>query len=930
MKFSHMHPVSLSALLLLTGTLLMGCGGGTAESQASARLASAKEYVGKKDYKAAVIELKAALQKNPNNREARLLLGSSLLTVGDGATAEIELKKALDLGASPNEVQPLLAKAVLAQNNPKQVVLQFVDVRLDRSDSMADLRTTVATAQASLGERDRALETTLAALVDSPQHVPALLLHARLKAAKNDVDGALALTDQVLSGSKYNLAALMLKGDLQRFGQRNVDAAMLTYSAAITGHPSAVVPHVAMMALQLEKGDIPGAKATYEKLKLAEPKNPETTYAEAQLAYIDRNFKRARELTGQLLQAYPNDMRVLQLAGINELMLNSLTQAEAHLGRVMKAHPDAPLPRQMLARIYTRTGQPAKALEVLRPLIEGPAADSNSLTLAGEALLQSGEPARAEAAFARASKGNPQATTARTALALGQLSKGNASAGFNELEAVAATDQGVRSNLALIAARMRSNDPAGALRAIADLEKKQPDGPLAHSLRGAVLVQKKDVAGARASFERALKLDPLFYAATAGLVGMDLAAGKPEQAQTHLDALLRLDPRNVRALLGLAELKARTGGSKDDISAAISAAVKADPGEPAAHLLLVRHLLGNQDNTAALTAAQNALAALPDNVEVMELLGAAQLLSGQHKQAVTTFTKLASLRPDRPEPHLRLADTFAASNDLPSAKASLNKALEIKPGFLPAQRGLAMVALRQENPQEALRIAQAMQKAQPQSAAGLLLEADIELGRKLPEAAIAPLRKALALGGGSEVATRLHSALVATNRSADAQRFADGWVKDKAQDAAFRFYLGDLALAAKDFAAAEARYRSVLEVQPDNALALNNVAWLMGQQKRPGALALAEKANLLLPNQPAVMDTLAYLLALENQSVRAVSVQKSAIAAAPENQGLRLTLAKIYLQTGDKARARTELESLAQLGEKFGAQAEVTKLMGSL
>jgi predicted Zn-dependent protease len=95
-------------------------------------------------------------------------------------------------------------------------------------------------------------------------------------------------------------------------------------------------------------------------------------------------------------------------------------------------------------------------------------------------------------------------------------------------------------------------------------------------------------------------------------------------------------------------------------------------------------------------------------------------------------------------------------------------------------------------------------------------------------------------------------------------------------------------------------------------------------------LALAEKANELMPNQPALMDTLAYLLAQENQGARAVSVQKGAIAAAPENQGLRLTLAKIYLQTGDKAKARAELEALAQLGEKFGAQAEVTKLMGSL
>ena len=921
---------SLLATLMIAGVGLIGCDGGNAEGKATAQLASAKGYIEKQNFPAAIIELKSALQKNPDNRELRLLLGRSLLTTGDAATAEIELKKALDLGASPNEVQPLLAKSVLAQNKPRQVVLQFADVRLDRSDAAADVKTTVATALAALGERDRALETTLSALADSPQHVPAMLLHARLKVANADLKGGLALIDQVLAGSSTNLAALLLKGELQRFGQRDRSAAMATYNAAIAAHPTAVMAHAPLIAMQLEGGDAPGARSTFEKLKVVQPKHPETMLAEAQLAHIDRNFKRTRELTEQLLQVYPDDVRVLQLAGVNELMLNSLTQAEAHLGRLMKAQPAATLPRQLLARIYTRTGQPGKALEVLRPLIESPTPDSTSLTLAGEALLQSGDPARAEAAFARASKGNPQATTARTALALGQVSRGNASAGFAELEAVAAIDRGVRSNMALIAARLRTNDLPGALKAIDDLEKKQPDNPLAHSLRGAALLQNKDAAGARASFEKALKLDPLFYSATAGLVGIDLAAGKNDAAQKHLDTLLQLDPRNMRALLGVAELKARTGGTKDDVTSAISAAVKANPSEPGPHLLLIRHLLGHGDASAALAAAQSAVGLLPNSTEVMDALGTAQLAGGQHKQAVTTFTKLATLRADSPEPQLRLADAYLASNELPAAKSSLNKALEIKPGLFQAQRALALIALREENPTEALRIARAIQKAQPESAAGFMLEADIELSRKNAEAAMAPLRKSLTLGGGSDAAIRLHAALATTNRSAEAQRFSQTWSKEKPQDVAFRFYLGDRALADKDFAAAEAHYRSVMEVQPNNAMAMNNVAWLLGQQKRPGALALAEKANDLLPNQPALMDTLAYLLALENQAARAVVVQKKAIAAAPDNHGLRLTLAKIYLQSGDKAQARTELSALAQLGDKFGAQAEVTKLMGSL
>ncbi|MBK6790536.1 MAG: PEP-CTERM system TPR-repeat protein PrsT, partial [Betaproteobacteria bacterium] len=467
-------------------------------------------------------------------------------------------------------------------------------------------------------------------------------------------------------------------------------------------------------------------------------------------------------------------------------------------------------------------------------------------------------------------------------------------------------------------------------KAIDELEKKQPDSPVAHAMRGSVLLQKNDTAGATASFEKALKIDPLYYPATAGLASIELAAGRPEGAQKRFEDLLRADPKNSRALLGLADLKARTGGNKDEVAAAITRAVQANPDQPEPRVLLVNHLLSQKDAKAALEAAQIAAGALPESVEVMNALGSAQLAAGQGEQAISTFSKLAALRPDWPEPELRLADAHIAANNLLQAKQSLNKALQIRPGLVPAQVALAQIALREDKPEEALRIAGGMQKAQPKQAAGYLLQADVELRRKRPEAAVAPLRTALELAPGSETAIKLHAVLGAAKRGAEADRLAATWSKEHPRDAAFRFYLGDQALARNELKVAEAHYRNVLEIQPENVLALNNVAWLMAQQKQPGALALAEKANQLAPNQPALMDTLAYVLALEKQPQRAVELQKKAIAQAPQNNGLRLTLAKIYLENGDKVNARAELDTLAKLGDKFGAQAEVTRLMATL
>lgn len=919
--------LTLLAVTLALAAVLSGCSAGSSEAEL---MASARGYLEKKDLAAATIQLKAALQKNPGNGEARLLLGRSMLDSGDAAGAAIELRKALELGAKPADTQPPLARAMLAQGQAREVVLQFAGVRLDDAAASADLKTSVATAQAMQGARDKALATVLSALQEAPDHIPALLLHARIKASDRDLPGALALADEALAKEPRHLGALVFKAELQRQGQRDIEGAIATYTAALEAHPKAPQPLAAIVAMRLEQRRIDEARARFKELQQAHPKYPETLLFEAQFAYIDRNFARTRELTQQLLQRAPDNVRVHQLAGVNELQLNSLTAAETHLTRVMTALPQAPVPRLLLARIYTRTGQPSRALEVLKPLTAAPNADSDSLTLAGEAMLLSGDLAGAEAAFARAAKANPQATTARAALALGQLARGQTEAGFAELEAVAAADPGMRANMALIAARMRSRDVPGALKAIDALEKKQPKSPVAHALRATVQMQQRDAAAATASFEKALEIDPLYYPATAGLASIELAAGRPEAAQKRFDDLLKADPKNARALLGLAELKARTGGSKDEVTAAILRAVQAKPDDAGPRVLLVNHLLGHRDAKAALAAAQEAAGALPDSVEVMNALGGAQLAAGQGQQAVTTFSKLATLRPDWPEPELRLAEAYATTNDLAAAKRSLNKALTIRPGLVPAQTALARVALRENQPQEALRIAQSMQKAQPKQAAGFLLEADVEMSRKRPDAAVAPLRMALQLAPDPQTAIRLHAVLGAAKRGPEAERLAAAWLKDHPKDVAFRYYQGDAALARRDLAAAEAHYREVLEIQPKHALALNNVAWLMAQQKKPGALALAEQANALAPNQPAVMDTLAYILALEKQAPRAVELQRKAMALAPENQGLRLTLAKIYLENGDRANARSELETLAKLGDKFGAQAEVAQLLASL
>ncbi|MCM2275788.1 MAG: tetratricopeptide repeat protein [Candidatus Didemnitutus sp.] len=74
---------------------------------------------------------------------------------------------------------------------------------------------------------------------------------------------------------------------------------------------------------------------------------------------------------------------------------------------------------------------------------------------------------------------------------------------------------------------------------------------------------------------------------------------------------------------------------------------------------------------------------------------------------------------------------------------------------------------------------------------------------------------------------------------------------------------GNIHLARKDWAAAEASYRSALAVDPDHLSALNNLAWLLATQDRSleEAERLIRRALALNPEpRAAYEDTLAAIL----------------------------------------------------------------------
>jgi cellulose synthase operon protein C len=923
------RPISVKVHLaaLLAAAALLGCGAKKPEEH----LQAAMTAMAKADMKTAAIEAKNAIQLNSEFGEARFVLGKVVLAEGNFAAAEVEFRKAIAVKFPQDQVVPELARAMLMSGKAKNLTDEFGGVRLDSPTANADLQTSLASAYAAQAKQDLAEQAIKSALAADPGHEPAQIAAAGQKLVTNDPAGALRMIDQVLAKAPKNADAWRLKGDVHLFGDRNSDEALVAYRKSIEVDSKLIPAHVGILTVLIQQGQVDEAAKQVEQLKKHAPQSSQTRYYEAQVAYLKQNFKQAREIAQQLIRVSPNNPLGLQLAGAIELQLNSLVQAEIYLSRATAAAPNLLLARQLLVTTYLRSGQTAKALEALNAVTGKAGLDPRLFSLAGQVHLQNGDSKSAEEYFAKALKLDPNNSTKRTAVAITQLATGQTERALDELQSIAKADTGTTADLALISSHLRRKDLARALLAIDKLEAKQSGKPFAANLRGRVYLEQRDFANARKSFEQAVMIDPSYFAAVAGLATMDVADKKPEDAKKRFEALLAKNPKHSQALLALAQLAINTGADKDYVAGLLSKAIDADPAEANARLLLIEHLARNKDIKQALAVAQRGVAAAPNSPEMLDALGRVQLSSGDLNQAIATYSKLTGLQPLSAQAHMRLAEVHFANKDDAAAERSLRKVLELKPDALNAQATLIAKAIKNRNFPEATKISRTVQQQRPKSEVGFAMEGDVAASQENWDAAASAYRAGLKQAPSSvQLATKLHAVMMASNKTAEADRYASTWMRDHPRDVAFLLYLSDTSLARKDFAAAEKFYAATLQIQPNNAIALNNLAWVTGQLGKPGAIAYAEKAISLEPKQAAFKDTLAMLLAEAKNFARAVEVQNEVLALAPANHGYRLNLAKIHIKAGDKSRARVELETLAKLGEKFSGQSEVSSLMKSL
>jgi putative PEP-CTERM system TPR-repeat lipoprotein len=618
-----------------------------------------------------------------------------------------------------------------------------------------------------------------------------------------------------------------------------------------------------------------------------------------------------------VLKAAPEHMPTILLAGAVELNLGALKQAEQHVKKYLEKFPDNTYARKLLAQIQLKSAQPGDAVATLAPLMKDGSQDTQMLALAGESSLQTRDFAKASRYFEKASTLAPNTAALHTSLGLSRLGEGDQEKGISELERATAMDPKSESaGVALVRIELGLKHYDKALVAVKALVAAQPGKAEVRNLEGGVYMAKGDRAAARASFEKAVSLQPDLFGAVLNLAQLDMDDKKPDAARQRLLAFLDKNKKDTGAMAALAAI-AMNQKHPEEATVWLEKASAESPDAVGPATQLAMHYLRTNQQAKALTLVRKLQTANPGNADLLDLLGQTQLANNDQAGALETYSKLVNVVPKSAVAQFRLATVHIKLKNEPAAADDLKKALALDPGFTQAKLAQVDLAMAKGNTEQALVLVHQVQKTDPKSALGYLLEGDILIVQKKPEQAVRPYEQAFAIVKTPQMLIRVAEALKASGKAKDADARVAQWQKEHPADPMVAMYLGESYLAKTQYKPAIEQFEAVLKVKPDNPVALNNLAWAYQEQKDPRALETAERALKFAPDSPAVMDTLGWMLVQQGNTARGLPLLQKAVALQPAAPELRYHLAFALNKSGDKKTARQELDKLLSDNKPF-------------
>lgn len=622
-------------------------------------------------------------------------------------------------------------------------------------------------------------------------------------------------------------------------------------------------------------------------------------------------------------------------------------QAEA----ILAAQPSNAEAYGLLSRIALKQGDKAEALTEIQKAISLNPTESKFHTSLG--LIESLNPetkAQGEEELRKAVSLDNKSPGAHLALAGMLANQGNLQGAEQQAQAaIDASPQDLQPRLALAELYAHAGDRAKAEQALIDAVDAMPDKEQAPDVLLNYYFRTGQADRAQSVFadlrSKHAKSIPIQIAYARVLVGR----GKWDEAGEALKNLSKSNGSNPEVARLNAELLLHQGKLQEAFTGLQKAANNA-PDDVKTQLLLAQTAAALGKTDVAEAALKQASRLDPQNLDAAR--GMAQLAIGRKdfNQLSQLADKVIAAHPNAPDGYIWRGSVEGAQQDLTKAEADFREALKRDPNSAAAQLDLGELQLHQNHDAEGRALLESALAHNPNLVPALNMLVMADLKAKQPEKAMSRIQEQIGkvpnnpalyedlaqlqmqnhdfagAQGSAQHALQLNKnfveALETSSQAQVAQGNTDGalaawqgWLAAHPADARAETLIGSLYQTKGDSAQAMEAYKKALQLDPSQAVAANNLAYLMveSNDNLDVALSYAQTARQAMPQSPSTADTLAWVYYHKGTYSLAKDLLTDAVKQDPNDASMHYHLGMTLSKLGDKAGATAEFKKVETL-----------------
>lgn len=702
-----------------------------------------------------------------------------------------------------------------------------------------------------------------------------------LKADQNFPDAHFSLAQAYAHLGEYGLAYSELR--------RTVDLQPTNYKARID-----------LGNISLAAGKTDEAQTQANAVLAAQPNNPDVHALLSAIALRrgqkDQSLvemRRALELAPNRA-AYHEDLALLQKDDPSKI-----SSVEENLKQAIALDPKAVDPRLSLASFYVKNNQWQEAEQVTKDAVAANPKSIAARAALAQIFLKEGNQAKAEDVLRKASQDladDPQGVAILADYYAGSGQMNKAKAEFSRLSAKYPRNVALQEEYIRILLQMK--DYVTAKATVGALMKANSNNPGVTALNGIVLLNDGDVNDAINALLNGAKNFPqdAFIQYWLGKAALDKS--DTDMAEKSFRQAAALKPNALDALQNLAQIAAQRG----DMNLMADVAAK------------------------AITAAPR----FPDGYVWR---AATEISQHSPEKAEADLKTAISVSPQSSLAYIQLAKLEFAQKRFSEGLASLDQALRNDQNSIEAMRLEIGYYLYNKQPDKALARLNAQIEKSPTNSGLYDVMAQLQMQHKDLDQAISTAQKAMQLNPADREAPMLFAqAEVQRGQAANALAIWKQWTDAHPRDAGAIAFLGMLEEASGNQQMAEADYKRSLEIQPQQPMVANNLAYLMLQNggNVDVALTLAQTARQGMPNSPNSADTLAWAYYHKGTYEFARDLLEQAIKTDPDNASMQYHLGMVYSKLRDKGNATIHLKKAISLGHGSPTEKEAEAALQQL